>query len=200
MKPIWHKLVTGGVGEVIPAEILQGVVKAQHDAVDLLAGDHVLDWRGLPVHDDLRWPKAVAKIQIIDEFRDAGYSIDEVDQRLLFAEGFSEPPTIKGDRRPISLGGNPVRGWWVDWKLNSAGRQAAMIGFEVKNLSVPLETPRLIDLGATPGHDARRADDEGRGQAFLGMYDVIVGEEGEVIEYVLSDHLKNISAITILIR
>ena len=196
MKPLWHRLVEGGLGEVVPAEILQGVVQAQHDAVDLLAGDHVLDWRGLPVHDDLRWAKAVAKIQILD----AGYSIDEVEQRLLFAEGFSEPPMIKGDRRTITVGGSPVRGWWVDWRLNSAGRQAAMIGFEVKDLSVPLETPRLIDLGATPGTDTRRAEDEGRGQAFLGMYDVIFGEEGEVIEYVLSDHLKNISAITILIR
>ena len=194
MKPIWHKLVTGGVGEVVPAEILQGVVQAQHDAVDLLAGDHALDWRGLPMHDDLRWPKAAAKIQILDEFRDSG-SIDEVEQRILFAEGFSEPPKIKGAQREIPWGGYTLRGWWVDWKLNSAGR--AMIGFEVKDLSVPLATPRLIDLGATPGHDARRADDEGRGQAFLGSYLLLPDEEGE---YILSDHLKNISAITILIR
>ena len=63
---------------------------------------------------------------------------------------------------------------------------------------MPLETPRLIDLGATPGTDTRRAEDEGRGQAFLGMYDqVTVGEE---IVHILSDHQKNINAITILIR
>src|SRR5690606_40016109 len=180
MKPIWHKLVTGGVGEVVPAEILQGVVQAQHDAVDLLAGDHAIDWRGLPVHDDLRWPKAAAKIQILDEFRDSG-SIDEVEQRILFAEGFSEPPKIKGAQREIPWGGYTLRGWWVDWKLNSAGR--AMIGFEVKDLSVPLTSPLLIDL------DAWRVDDEGRGQAFLGRYDwVQVGEDE--IEYMLSDHLK----------
>src|SRR5690606_4530758 len=106
MKPIWHKLVTGGVGEVVPAEILQGVVQAQHDAVDLLAGDHVLDWRGLPVHAGLRWPVAVAKIEI----RDISYSLDEVDQRLLFSEGFEDPPQIRGAVRPITVGGNPIRG------------------------------------------------------------------------------------------
>src|SRR5690606_34995304 len=158
VKPLWHRLVEGGLGEVVPAEILQGVVQAQHDAVDLLAGDHAIDWRGLPVHDDLRWPKAAAKIQILDEFRDSG-SIDEVEQRILFAEGFSEPPKIKGAQREIPWGGYTLRGWWVEWKLNSAGSQAAMIGFEVKDLSVPLATPRLIDL------DAWRADDEGRGMA-----------------------------------
>src|SRR5690606_42041539 len=114
--------------------------------------------------------------------------------------GFCEPPMIQGGRRPDPVGGNPGRGWWGGWRLNSAGRPAAMIGFEVKDFSVPLETPGLIDLGATPGHDARRADDEGRGQAFLGMYDVIFGEEEEEIEYILSDNLKNISAITISIR
>jgi len=186
--------VEGGLGEVVAAEILQGVVDAQHDAVDLLAGDHTLDWRGLPVHTDLRWPKAVAKIEI----NGIQYSIDEVDQRVLFSVGFSEPPFIKGDVRPISVSGEPVHGWWIDWRLNAAGRQSAMIGFELYDLSVSLDTPRLIDLGATPGTDTRRSEDEGRGSAFIGAFKKVTIGEGQ--EDFLSDHQKNIRTITILIR
>ena len=195
MKPIWHKLVTGGVGEVVPAEILQGVVQAQHDAVDLLAGDHALDWRGLPVHDDLRWAKAVAKIQIIEEFRDSG-SIDEVEQRLLFAVGFEDPPRIRGAIRPITVGGNPIRGWWLEWKVSDRSR--AMVGVEVYDLSVPFDRPRIFDLGAMPGTDTRRIDDEGRGMAFLGQYQEIT--IGENKDFILSDHLRNLRSVTLLVR
>lgn len=73
-----------------------------------------------------------------------------------------------------------------------------MVGVEVYDLSVPFDRPRIFDLGAMPGTDTRRIDDEGRGMAFLGQYQEIT--IGENKDFILSDHLRNLRSVTLLVR
>lgn len=116
--------------------------------------------------------------------------------RCIFSEGFEDPPRIRGAIRPITVGGNPIRGWWLEWKVSDRSR--AMVGVEVYDLSVPFDRPRIFDLGAMPGTDTRRIDDEGRGMAFLGQYQEIT--IGENKDFILSDHLRNLRSVTLLVR
>lgn len=197
---LWHNLQEGGVGEVVSAEMLQGVVDVQHAAVDSLLEDHRLDWRGLPEHNDLRWAKAVALLEILplDDTR----PVDEVPTRLHFSVGFSEPPKVVGGRRQISFPGNPVQGWFVDWKISQVGPQAAAVGWGVRSLNTPLlDTPRFLDHGPwAGGHSGEymRVDDEGRASYFLGQYDYETVGEDQV--RVVSAHLRNIQFLTLMIR
>lgn len=193
-KALWHNLQEGGVGEVVSAEMLQGVVDVQHAAVDSLLEDHRLDWRGLPEHNDLRWAKAVALLEILplDDTR----PVDEVPTRLHFSVGFSEPPKVVGGRRYISSGSsNPVSGWFVDWKISQAGPQAAAVGWGVRSLHTPLSSaPRFFDHGIW----RFGPDEEGRASYFLGSYDYETVGEDQV--RVVSEHLRNIQFLTLMIR
>lgn len=197
MKPLWHKLQGGGIGEVVAAEMLQGAVDVQHEAVDLLEADHAIDWRGLPVHEGLRWARAVALLEILplDDTR----PMDEVPTRLHFAYGFKEPPAVRGATRSVYLNENRVSGWFCEWKLAEPGLHSVMAGYRVRNSSIALGTPLVVDLATVPGGtDVRREDDEGRGQIFLGIYDRL--QLGEHEYRVVSDKLRNIHSITLLIR
>lgn len=199
MKPLRHRLQEGGLGEVVAAEMLQGVVDLQHAAVDHLEADHAMDWRGLPEHTDLRWAKAVALLEILPIAGDR--PIDEVPTRLHFSTGFSEPPRVVGSSRQVSPPANPVRGWFVDWKTATPGPQSAMVGWRLRSLSVPMDTPRFFDHGSVAGGhsgQARRADDDGRGTYFLGEYGFETIGEHQI--RVLSAHLRNIHTLAILIR
>lgn len=199
LKPIWHRLQEGGLGEVVAAEMLQGVVNAQHAAVDLLQADHAIDWRGLPIHEGLRWARAVALIEILP--LDNTTPLDEVPTRVRFAQGFAEAPRVRGAARRLNPSSNRIEGWWLDWKLEEPGPQAATVGFQVRSSSVPLPVgaPRIVDLATTPGGtDVRRADNEGRGQVFLGQYGS--GTDGEYTYRYITDEMRNIRSITLLVR
>jgi len=197
MKPIDHRLQEGGLGEVVAAEMMQGVADAQRAAVAHLQADHTPDWVGRPEHDDPRWARAVAHIEIME--LDDSRPISEVPIRIHFSHGFAEPPKITGGERPLHPGSNPTSGWFMDWKLTEPGPQSAMLGYRVRSSGVALPSPRVVcDVGAHPGSDIRRADDDGRGWACIGAYTTVI--DGEQEHKVVGDELRNISYITLLIR
>lgn len=198
MKPLWHRLQEGGLGEVVAAEMLQGVVDFQHAAVDAILKDHSLDWRGLPEHAGLRWARASAFIEILEG--DLQTPLDEPRTRVHFAKGFAEPPRIRGGKRTIH--GTSYLGWWLNWKLDEPGRQYIHAGYALRRGGVGLPSVMFVqDLaagGASSDDELRNADDEGRGRIFLGRYESFQVEED--VAYRLSPELQNIRAVSLLIR
>lgn len=202
MKPLWHKLQEGGLGEVVAAEMLQGVADFHRDAVAFVKKDHQEDWRGLPQHADLRWNRAVAVLDIFpnedDDYK--GSYIDNAETRIKFAVGFDEPPRVRGAQRVIDTG--TYKGWWLEWKLFQPGPQAVWAGYRLWSTAVPFSDEVFVqDLaagGADYDEEIRRRDDEGRGRIFLGRYDTFNVEEETA--YRLTPHLKNLRTITLIIK
>lgn len=197
MKPLWHRLYQSGIGDVVPAELLQHAVETQHAAVDLLRGDHEIDWQGFPVHRGLRWMRAVAKLEIVTR------SVHEVDTRVLFSYGFAEAPKIEvgWDWIPWSgITANVIRypGWYLTWRLEEIGPQAVALGFETDGPVFPRHL-LVFDAGiAIPGSDNRNKDRDGRGIAFLDWFDW--REVGEDLVDELSPFMLALKTITIAVR
>lgn len=196
MKPLWHRLYQSGIGDVVPAELLQHAVLTQHAAVDLLRGDHEIDWQGFPVHRGLRWMRAVAKLEIVTR------SVHEVDARVLFAYGFAEAPKIEvsGSKIPWSgiPAGVPLRGWWLTWRLEEIGPQAVALGFETNGPVFPRNL-LVFDAGlVNTNSNDRDKDRDGRGIAFLDWFDL--REVGEDVSEQLSAFMLALKSITIAVR
>lgn len=175
---IKHRLIEGGIGDVVPAEMYQGVADFQRSTVGHLALEHDLDWRGVPIHKSMRWFSAVAHIEITE-----GPTMweNQPKTRLLFSYGFKEPPSIKSETRTVL--GLAMRGWWVDWK---AEERRFVFGF------------RVFDGGGVrPSVGPGRIERDGRGWLRLGILAQVTDGEDETIGYEPSPELLNIRAVTL---
>lgn len=203
MKPSRHRLIEGGLGEVIPAELLQEIADFTNDSVDELQADHARSWRGMPSHEGLRWPRAVALLEIVDP----GAPDEGPETRTHFSWGFKNAPEISSGRREVTPRGVELFGWWLDWRVappydSSQGMNSVQLGVTVGNTKGIYDAGafRTLDLGvALARTDEVRSEDAGKGLAFLGQFDaVLVDEEWE--DPRLSDHLKNLKQIALMIR
>lgn len=186
--PSRHRLVEGGMGEVLPAELYQQVADLQRGAVDHLSRDHSLDWRGIPRHEGRRWARAVARVRLpVGDRRDPMAQPGDRG-KVLFASGFAEPPRVSLRNRTAPTSTLlPLHGWWLEWKLPTRDPQGILWGVEVRDRTIrPWPLMNAVDFG------------DGEGALFLGGFTVATQGEDEYPE--LSDELLNLSHVSLVIR
>lgn len=187
--PSRHRLVVGGMGEVMPAELYQQVADYQRSAVDHLGADHALDWRGVPYHEGLRWAKAVACVEMPPPGPDPIIAPGE-GGKILFASGFAEAPEVVRDSRSTPTTrtqDSRIRGWWLRWRLRDPGPQHVMVGIRTRGLE--LLSPHVL----VPVDDG-----QGRGMLLLGR--IVEFGQGEDSWEERSSHLQDLTHVTVVIR
>lgn len=174
-----HRLVEGGLGDVIPVEVYQGIADFQRSTVDHLDVDHDRDWRtvGVPNHESMRWFKAVSYFEVIPATeRDESPSV-----RTYFAHGFKKAPEIRFGTR----GQGSIPSWWVEWEANP----------KLKNFMFGIR----LRLGPTPfSHPTRgQIEEDGKGWFRLGGMVPVLDPEEEIEYFEPSDALLNIRGIVV---
>lgn len=115
------KLVEGGTGEVIPAELLNREVDYLDGAVDHLLHDHRENAVGLYHHTGIRWAVASACLDVRPN-----PALDNLGAGLLWAHGFSRAPRV---RRTMIRNEFDHDLWTIEWEAPIKGaRQSIMVG------------------------------------------------------------------------
>lgn len=118
-----HRLVEGGLGEVVPADMYQAVADFQRAAVDHLSLDHHREWNGIPGHRGMRWFKAVSSFEVVSG--DSQRNV-EPELRYHFSYGFRKAPSIRAEARFIY--GMSFHAWWMDWQALDDSASGFLVG------------------------------------------------------------------------
>lgn len=129
-QPSKANLVEGGIGEVVPVELLNSTVSYFNSAVDHIEADHRRDVRGVYQHDTPRFAVASACYDFgangPNPWMHSGYG------GLLWAEGFKSPPRLTTSPSIGAYKYNPNPKWFLHWEMESTKRQMVFFGVALK--------------------------------------------------------------------
>lgn len=131
--PIPHHLQETGVGDVVPAEILQRGVEFQRQAVRDLVEHHQHGEGETLTHAGPTWATASAGLDVEILEHSPAYP-----SALVWAMGFAPrgAPVLRHERRYERVGfegPHDVRVWLLRWTLPTEGRQSVQVGFGVND-------------------------------------------------------------------